>query len=223
MVHHLAPASVAGFVLGNGSMSSNQSGEGEIRKNLIEALQGRRTGQRRRPVALPLAALPGEILAARQQGQQAVAPQRAVIVEVLCTRARARTRAGRSDPSPCAPPTPAGGSRRHTGPAAPSGRPSSSSLRAAAIPRRPTSSSHHRNPRLRRACRAPRIATSAPPGAPLGLESAHAAQEAARVGVAVPASLAGGETAATSRPCRSEFVHGCHLAEQLIYSRPYTL
>jgi type I restriction enzyme M protein len=36
MVHHLAPAGVAGFVLANGSMSSNQSGEGEIRKNLIE-------------------------------------------------------------------------------------------------------------------------------------------------------------------------------------------
>ena len=37
MVHHLAPAGVAGFVLANGSMSSSQSGEGEIRKNLIEA------------------------------------------------------------------------------------------------------------------------------------------------------------------------------------------
>ena len=37
MVHHLAPKGVAGFVLANGSMSSNQSGEGEIRKNLIEA------------------------------------------------------------------------------------------------------------------------------------------------------------------------------------------
>ena len=37
MVHHLAPAGVAGFVLANGSMSSNQSGEGEIRKNLIDA------------------------------------------------------------------------------------------------------------------------------------------------------------------------------------------
>ena len=36
MVHHLAPKGVAGFVLANGSMSSNQSGEGEIRKNLIE-------------------------------------------------------------------------------------------------------------------------------------------------------------------------------------------
>jgi type I restriction enzyme M protein len=37
MVHHLAPAGVAGFVLANGSMSSNQSGEGEIRRNIIEA------------------------------------------------------------------------------------------------------------------------------------------------------------------------------------------
>jgi type I restriction enzyme M protein len=36
IVHHLAPAGVAGFVLANGSMSSNQSGEGEIRKQLIE-------------------------------------------------------------------------------------------------------------------------------------------------------------------------------------------
>jgi type I restriction enzyme M protein len=37
MVHHLAPNGIAGFVLANGSMSSNQSGEGEIRKALIEA------------------------------------------------------------------------------------------------------------------------------------------------------------------------------------------
>ncbi len=37
IVHHLAPNGVAGFVLANGSMSSNQSGEGEIRKRLIEA------------------------------------------------------------------------------------------------------------------------------------------------------------------------------------------
>jgi type I restriction enzyme M protein len=37
IVHHLAPAGVAGFVLANGSMSSNQSGEGEIRKGMIEA------------------------------------------------------------------------------------------------------------------------------------------------------------------------------------------
>ncbi|HSV73785.1 MAG TPA: class I SAM-dependent DNA methyltransferase [Chthonomonadales bacterium] len=37
MVYHLSPAGVAGFVLANGSMSSNQSGEGEIRKRLVEA------------------------------------------------------------------------------------------------------------------------------------------------------------------------------------------
>ena len=37
MAHHLAPNGTAGFVLANGSMSSNQSGEGEIRKSLIEA------------------------------------------------------------------------------------------------------------------------------------------------------------------------------------------
>ena len=37
IVHHLAPAGTAGFVLANGSMSSNQSGEGKIRKGLIEA------------------------------------------------------------------------------------------------------------------------------------------------------------------------------------------
>lgn len=36
-IHHLAPMGLAGFVLANGSMSSNQSGEGEIRKNIIEA------------------------------------------------------------------------------------------------------------------------------------------------------------------------------------------
>jgi type I restriction enzyme M protein len=37
MIHHLAPTGMAGFVLANGSMSSNQSGEGEIRKNILEA------------------------------------------------------------------------------------------------------------------------------------------------------------------------------------------
>jgi len=37
MIHHLSPTGVAGFVLANGSMSSNQSGEGEIRKKIIEA------------------------------------------------------------------------------------------------------------------------------------------------------------------------------------------
>jgi type I restriction enzyme M protein len=36
-VHHLSPKGIAGFVLANGSMSSNQSNEGEIRKAMIEA------------------------------------------------------------------------------------------------------------------------------------------------------------------------------------------
>ncbi len=36
-IHHLAPTGIAGFVLANGSMSSNQSGEGEIRREIIEA------------------------------------------------------------------------------------------------------------------------------------------------------------------------------------------
>lgn len=36
MYSKLAPGGTAGFVLSNGSMSSNTSGEGEIRKNLIE-------------------------------------------------------------------------------------------------------------------------------------------------------------------------------------------
>ena len=37
MAYHLSPAGRAGFVLANGSMSSNQSGEGDIRRKLIEA------------------------------------------------------------------------------------------------------------------------------------------------------------------------------------------
>ncbi len=37
IIHHLAPNGVAGFVLANGSMSSSQSGEGEIRRAIIEA------------------------------------------------------------------------------------------------------------------------------------------------------------------------------------------
>ena len=36
-IHHLSPRGIAGFVLANGSMSSQTSGEGEIRKKIIEA------------------------------------------------------------------------------------------------------------------------------------------------------------------------------------------
>ena len=37
IIHHLAPRGTAGVVLANGSMSSNQSGEGDIRKAMIES------------------------------------------------------------------------------------------------------------------------------------------------------------------------------------------
>ena len=36
-LHHLSPTGIAGFVLANGSMSSQQSGEGDIRKAMVEA------------------------------------------------------------------------------------------------------------------------------------------------------------------------------------------
>jgi type I restriction enzyme M protein len=36
-IHHLSPTGVAGFVMANGSMSTNTASEGEIRKNIIEA------------------------------------------------------------------------------------------------------------------------------------------------------------------------------------------
>lgn len=36
-IHHMAPQGMAGFVLANGSMSSNQSGEGEIRRAIVQA------------------------------------------------------------------------------------------------------------------------------------------------------------------------------------------
>jgi type I restriction enzyme M protein len=37
MIYHLSPKGIMGIVLANGSLSSNTSGEGEIRKNLVEA------------------------------------------------------------------------------------------------------------------------------------------------------------------------------------------
>jgi type I restriction enzyme M protein len=36
-IHHLNEDGIAGFVLANGALSSNQGGEGEIRKNIVEA------------------------------------------------------------------------------------------------------------------------------------------------------------------------------------------
>lgn len=40
ILHHLAPSGTAGVVLANGSMSSTQNSEGEIRRNLIEGVEG---------------------------------------------------------------------------------------------------------------------------------------------------------------------------------------
>jgi len=44
IIHHLAPTGVAGFVLATGSMSSKQSGEGEIRKHGHVLTPGRYVG-----------------------------------------------------------------------------------------------------------------------------------------------------------------------------------
>ncbi|WP_408471295.1 class I SAM-dependent DNA methyltransferase [Paraburkholderia nemoris] len=40
ILHHLAPSGTAGVVLANGSMSSTQNSEGDIRRNLIEGING---------------------------------------------------------------------------------------------------------------------------------------------------------------------------------------
>ena len=53
--HHLAPHGVAGFVLANGSLSSQQSGEGEIRQRLIE-----------KDVIDCIVALPGQLFSTTQ-------------------------------------------------------------------------------------------------------------------------------------------------------------
>jgi type I restriction enzyme M protein len=57
IIHHLAPSGLAGFVLANGSMSSNQSGEGEIRKSIIEA-----------DLVDCMVALPGQLFVSFRQG-----------------------------------------------------------------------------------------------------------------------------------------------------------
>ena len=55
ILHHLAPRGTAGVVLANGSMSSQQSGEGEIRKTMIE-----------RDVVDCMVALPGQLFYSTQ-------------------------------------------------------------------------------------------------------------------------------------------------------------
>ncbi|KQN73584.1 class I SAM-dependent DNA methyltransferase [Devosia sp. Leaf64] len=55
ILHHLAPRGTAGVVLANGSMSSQQSGEGDIRKAMIEA-----------DVVDAMVALPGQLFFSTQ-------------------------------------------------------------------------------------------------------------------------------------------------------------
>lgn len=55
IAHHLAPSGIAGVVLANGSMSSPQSGEGAIRKAMVEA-----------DLVDCLVALPGQLFYATQ-------------------------------------------------------------------------------------------------------------------------------------------------------------
>lgn len=54
-VHHLAPSGIAGFVLANGSLSSQQSGEGDIRRELVE-----------RDLIDCIVALPGQLFSTTQ-------------------------------------------------------------------------------------------------------------------------------------------------------------
>nr|VFJ44185.1 MAG: type I restriction enzyme M protein [Candidatus Kentron sp. FW]VFJ58200.1 MAG: type I restriction enzyme M protein [Candidatus Kentron sp. FW] len=55
ILHHLAPSGMAGVVLANGSMSSTQSGEGDIRKAMVEA-----------DVVDTMVALPGQLFYSTQ-------------------------------------------------------------------------------------------------------------------------------------------------------------
>ncbi len=54
-IYHLAPSGVAGFVLANGSLSSQQSGEGDIRRELVE-----------RDLIDCIVALPGQLFSTTQ-------------------------------------------------------------------------------------------------------------------------------------------------------------
>lgn len=60
IVHHLAPAGVAGVVLANGSMSSTQNNEGAIRQALIEGMNGAPS------VVDCMVALPGQLFYSTQ-------------------------------------------------------------------------------------------------------------------------------------------------------------
>lgn len=70
MIYHLAPDGYAGVVLANGSLSSQQSGEGEIRRAMIEGIEVReRDGEKK--TRLPglvdcIVALPGQLFSTTQ-------------------------------------------------------------------------------------------------------------------------------------------------------------
>src|SRR5205807_5571130 len=98
-IHHLAPHGMAGFVLANGSMSSSQSGEGEIRKAIVEA-----------DLVDCMVALPGQLFYATQipvclwlprprQAQRPLPrpPPRDAVHRCAQARPHARSRAARAD------------------------------------------------------------------------------------------------------------------------------
>lgn len=60
ILHHLAPSGTAGVVLANGSMSSTQNGEGDIRRNLVEGVNGQAG------VVDCMVALPGQLFYSTQ-------------------------------------------------------------------------------------------------------------------------------------------------------------
>lgn len=68
IVYHLAPDGYAGVVLANGSLSSQQSGEGEIRRALIEGLTVREEGKQVHYPGLVdcIVALPGQLFSTTQ-------------------------------------------------------------------------------------------------------------------------------------------------------------
>lgn len=66
ILHHLAPRGTAGVVLANGSMSSQQSGEGDIRKALIEPMFDKKGKQIGGDVVDCMVALPGQLFYSTQ-------------------------------------------------------------------------------------------------------------------------------------------------------------
>jgi type I restriction enzyme M protein len=68
IIYHLAPDGYAGVVLANGSLSSQQSGEGEIRRALIEGLTVSESGRQIHHPGLVdcIVALPGQLFSTTQ-------------------------------------------------------------------------------------------------------------------------------------------------------------